>query len=120
MGNKKFLIFTLFIISNSTWAMIPEKVTCSDEHQVWKVKFDLDGQVATHLSFMKKGKLKKAIPMVKADINQKKNNTCYDFSFGQNKFLNFDRTNGAKKFSAIFILSEEITSNDKIVTCSVE
>src|ERR1035437_4320533 len=120
MGKLILLLLTLCVLPTASWASIPEKVICADERQEWKVKFDLDGQTATNIAFTKKGKLKKAIPMVKGETHQKNNNTCYDFALGNSKFLNFDRSNGAKKFPAIFLISDNITARDKIVTCSVE
>ncbi len=118
--NRSILSVLGVLVLTTAHASVQEKVTCVDQKQDWKVKFDLDGQQAKHMAFINQGKLKRSIESIPAQVNHTQDSSYYDFALGEQKFLNFKKGNVAKSFMAIFLNSNQANAKRKILNCSVE
>jgi len=106
-----------------------ETVNCADEKGIWNVSFELDGEVAKNIVFLKYGEAYREYGDV--SINQTKLRVpftsrgviYYEINLGGAKYLDFERTfrgdQVQSEFPATFLLTSNPFTFEKHVDCSV-
>jgi len=92
-------------------------VSCSSEDGQWRVDFQLEKDLITHLNFLKNGTLIKSVDAVQGTSTRILKREFFEFDLGGIKYFDFDRKVGAASFEAVFLLKNNPIAFDTSVYC---
>lgn len=123
----KAILFFGFLLFNSAYA---ELINCADDKGRWEVSFELNGEKAQNIQFLKDGELYKKYE--EAEVNSQRIRLpfssrgiiTYEVGLGGARYLDFERrfvgSDVENKFPATFLLTSHPFGFEKHVVCQIQ